>query len=87
MEDSTKGAAEEQETKAPYQPKVNDDEVYENGYILIDKDRKATLEIYGIDKTKIRKYTEHRQPISAEAFWPEDLCVACADCYSILQPR
>lgn len=58
VEDSTKGAAQEQETKAPYQPKVNDDEVYENGYILIDKDRKAALEIYGIDKTKIRKYTD-----------------------------
>ena len=37
---------------------MNDDEVYENGYILIDKDRKAALEIYGIDKTKIRKYTD-----------------------------
>lgn len=58
VEDSTQGTAQEQETKAPYQPKVNDDEVYENGYILIDKDRKAALEIYGIDKTKIRKYTD-----------------------------
>ena len=53
-----KDVTQEQETKAPYQPQVNDDEVYENGYILIDKDRKAALEIYGIDKTKIRKYTD-----------------------------
>lgn len=58
VENSTKGTPQEQETKAPYQPKVNDDEVYENGYILIDKDRKAALEIYTIDKTKIRKYTD-----------------------------
>lgn len=50
--------AAQQETKAPYKPQVNDDEVYENGYILIDKDRKAALEIYAIDKSKIRKYTD-----------------------------
>lgn len=58
MEEPKKDATQEQETKAPYRPQVNDDEVYENGYILIDKDRKAALEIYGIDKTKIRKYTD-----------------------------
>lgn len=60
MEEPQQGAtkAAEQETKTPYQPQVNDDEVYENGYILIDKDRKAALEIYTIDKPKIRKYTE-----------------------------
>ncbi len=57
-EEPKKDVTQEQETKAPYQPQVNDDEVYENGYILIDKDRKAALEIYGIDKTKIRKYTD-----------------------------
>lgn len=51
------GAA-ETTTKAPYKPQVNDDEVYENGYILIDKDRKAALEIYAIDKPKIRNYTD-----------------------------
>lgn len=59
-EESEKNAtnAAQQETKAPYKPQVNDDEVYENGYILIDKDRKAALEIYTIDKAKIRKYTD-----------------------------
>ncbi|MBS5874258.1 MAG: hypothetical protein KIC46_09100 [Clostridiales bacterium] len=57
-EEPKKDVTQEQETKVPYQPQVNDDEVYENGYILIDKDRKAALEIYGIDKTKIRKYTD-----------------------------
>lgn len=48
----------EAETKAPYQPQVDDDEVYESGYILIDKDRKAALEIYTINKPKIRDYTD-----------------------------
>ena len=48
----------ETETKAPYQPQVNDDEVYESGYILVDKDRKAALEIYTINKPRIRDYTD-----------------------------